>query len=213
MIRLMQKERPKSPRNSGFRKPGHLDHFGHFLANRPFWPFWPPISEAGRTSRKKVPLRIRLRSTRRSQIRVSAHGTPHRGENPKLRRGCPSPTKAALHEKSTDTAPSRPSALLALMVGRNWWLRVYYQWRLLFSASLLGVTSWIHHRLAARVDRRPRALPRLRRRLLTRPQWPISTLLSRCARAAQATAPCAAALGVRRATRAAARRGSHWSSR
>ena len=55
---------------------------------RPFWPFWPVISEAGWTSRKKVPLGIRLKSARRSHMRVFLHVTPHRGENQKLRRGC-----------------------------------------------------------------------------------------------------------------------------
>ena len=51
-------------------------------------PFWPVISEAGRTSRKKVPLGIRLKSARRSHMRGFPHVTPHRGENHKLRRGC-----------------------------------------------------------------------------------------------------------------------------
>ena len=37
---------------------------------RPFGPFWPVISEAGWTSRKKVPLGIRLKSTRPSHGRV-----------------------------------------------------------------------------------------------------------------------------------------------
>ena len=46
------------------------------------------ISEPGFTSRKKVPLGIRLKSTRPSEIRVSLHVTAHRGENQKLRRGC-----------------------------------------------------------------------------------------------------------------------------
>ena len=40
---------------------------------RPFWPFWPAISEAGWTSRKKVPLGIRLKSARRSHMRISLH--------------------------------------------------------------------------------------------------------------------------------------------
>ena len=51
--------------------------------NMPFWPFWPPISKARWTSRKQAPLGIRLKSTRRSQIRVYVHVTPHLGENPK----------------------------------------------------------------------------------------------------------------------------------
>ena len=55
---------------------------------RPFWPFWPVISETGWTSRKKVPLGIRLKSARRSHMRICVHVTPHRGENQKLRRGC-----------------------------------------------------------------------------------------------------------------------------
>ena len=55
---------------------------------RPFWPFWPVISETGWTSRKKVPLGIRLKSARRSHMRVFLHVTPHRGENPPRRRGC-----------------------------------------------------------------------------------------------------------------------------
>jgi hypothetical protein len=40
---------------------------------RPFWPFWPVISEAGWTSRKKVPLGIRLKSARRSHMRIFPH--------------------------------------------------------------------------------------------------------------------------------------------
>ena len=40
---------------------------------RPFGPFWPVISEAGWTSRKKIPLGIRLKSPRRSEIRSFLH--------------------------------------------------------------------------------------------------------------------------------------------
>ena len=37
---------------------------------------------------KKVPLGIRLKSARRSHMRIFLHVTPHRGENPPRRRGC-----------------------------------------------------------------------------------------------------------------------------
>ena len=53
MVRLMQKERPKSPQKSLFLENQATLVIWSFWQNRPFWPFWPPISEAGWTSRKK----------------------------------------------------------------------------------------------------------------------------------------------------------------
>ena len=65
MVRLMQKSRLNHPRNRYSRKPGLLV----MSQKRPFWPFLPVISETGWTSPRKVPLGIRLRSTRPSYIR------------------------------------------------------------------------------------------------------------------------------------------------
>ena len=101
-VRLMQKERPKSPQKSPFEETRPFWSFWPFWQNWPFWPFWPPISEAGWTPRKQVPLRIRLKSARRSQIRVFVHVNPHRGENPPRDRG---------------PGGSPPSGITAVLIG------------------------------------------------------------------------------------------------
>ena len=98
----------------------------------PFWPFWPPISEAGWTSRKKVPLGVRLKSARRSQFRRSPHVNPHRGENRNHDRGC--------HPTTTGTSTGRrffffflsfPHAPHAAWAGARWCAPRDFIWRAL----------------------------------------------------------------------------------
>ena len=55
---------------------------------RLFWPFWPVISETGWTSRKKVPLGIRLKSARRRRTRLFYHTSARGPEAKFLVRGC-----------------------------------------------------------------------------------------------------------------------------
>ena len=54
-----------APEIANYRKLGLWVIFVH-LPKQPFWSFWPAISEPGWTSRKKVPLGTRLKSTRPS---------------------------------------------------------------------------------------------------------------------------------------------------
>ena len=71
----------------------------------PFGTFWPPISEAGWTSRKKIPLGVRLKPARRSQIRRFAHVT--RGENRNLLH------RGVRHGALMPHGPSRSTSWLA----------------------------------------------------------------------------------------------------
>ena len=68
MVRLMQKERLKSPQKSPIPENQAIGSFWPFWPKRPFWSFWPAISEPGLTRRKKVPLRVLLVSTRPSYV-------------------------------------------------------------------------------------------------------------------------------------------------
>ena len=73
---------------------------------RPFWPFWPVISEAGWISRKKVPLGIRLKSTRRRRTRLF-YQTSARGPEAKfLVRGCQNPV-VEVKKANSATGPLR----------------------------------------------------------------------------------------------------------
>ena len=84
MVRLMQKERPKSPHKPQFlRNPGHLGHFGYCVGKN--MPFGTSFGHFGHSfprqdgpPGKKAPFRTRLKSARRSQTRVFAHANPHR---------------------------------------------------------------------------------------------------------------------------------------
>ena len=94
----------------GGKTRGHLGNF-------------PPISEAGWTSReKKVPLRTRLKSARRSQIRRFLYVDPHRGENPPQGRGyhpccanlCATAAPPMRHPCATPAPPLRLTLRLTL---------------------------------------------------------------------------------------------------
>ena len=63
MVRLIQKERLKSPRKLPFYVTDPFGSFWSFLVNMPFWSFWLAISEPGWVSRKKVPLAVLLKLT------------------------------------------------------------------------------------------------------------------------------------------------------
>ena len=74
MVRLIQKERLKSPQKSPILENQESSHFWVILAilakTAILVSFWPAISKPGWTHRKKVPLGIRLKSTRPSHGRV-----------------------------------------------------------------------------------------------------------------------------------------------
>ena len=63
MVRLMQKERLKSPQKSLIIENQAFGSFWSFWPKQPFWSFWPAISEPGWTRRQKVPLGVMLKST------------------------------------------------------------------------------------------------------------------------------------------------------
>ena len=88
LVRLMQKERLKSPQKLLILENQAFWVILAILAKRPFWSFWPAISEPGWTRRKKVPLGSCLHQRDRATFEFSGVYTHRKPGNIFYWRGC-----------------------------------------------------------------------------------------------------------------------------